>query len=86
MKFLKKCMKKSVFFFHYNKPASRSANAPKMTVHYKGACHVVDHIVCNVSTRTHHNKRQPHVVLKGKANNILFIEDVPSKEKTALIT
>lgn len=77
---------KRVFFFHYNKPASRSANAPKMTVHYKGACHLVDHIICDVSVHTHHNKHQPHVVLKGKANNIVFIEDVPSKQKTALIT
>lgn len=79
-------MKKRVFFFHYNKPASRSANSPKMTVHYRGACHIVDNIICNVSTYTHHNKRQPHVVLKGKAANILFIEDVPSQKRTALIT
>lgn len=79
-------MSKRVFFFHYNKPASRSANTPKMTVHYKGVCHIVDHIICSVSVHTHHNKRQPYVVLKGKANNIVFIEDVPSKETTALIT
>lgn len=77
--------KTRVFFFHYNKPASRTANAPKMTVHYKGACHIVDHIICDVSTHTHHNKRQPHVVLKGKAHDILFIEDVPSKSTTAHI-
>jgi hypothetical protein len=79
-------MNKRVFFFHYNKPASRSANAPKMTVHYKGVCHIVDHINCSVSVHTHHNKNQPHVVLKGKANNIVFIEDVTSQHKTALIT
>jgi hypothetical protein len=79
-------MSQRVFFFHYNKPASRSANTPKMTVHYKNICHIVDHIICDVNVHTHHNKRQPHVVLKGKANNIIFIEDVPSKHKTALIT
>ena len=78
-------MKKLTFFFHYNKLASRSANSPKMTVHYKSACHIVDNIICNVPTYTHHNKRQPHVVLKGKANNILFIEDAPDKKLTAHI-
>ena len=79
-------MKPRVFFFHYNKPASRSANVPKMTVHYKGVCHIVDHILCHVSVHTHHNKRQPHVVLKGKATNINFIVDFPNKRKVAVIT
>jgi len=79
-------MSKRVFFFHYNKPASRSANSPKMTVHYKGVCHIVDHIICDVCVHTHHNKKQPHVILKGKANNIIFINDAPRKLITAHIT
>jgi hypothetical protein len=56
---------KRVFWFHYNKPASRSYGIPKMTIHYKGTCHIVDHIQCNVNVATYHRKSQPHVVLKG---------------------
>lgn len=70
---------KRVFFFHYNKPASRSAKSPKMTLHYKGVCHIVDHIICEATVNTHHNKLQPHVVLKGKATDILFTNTRPKR-------
>ena len=76
---------KRVFFFHYNKPASRSAKSPKMTLHYKGVCHIVDHIACEATVNTHHNKLQPHVVLKGKATDILFVNMQPSGKTNAYI-
>jgi hypothetical protein len=75
-------MNKKVFWFHYNKPASKMANNPKMTVHHNGICHIVDHIICDVSTYTKHNKRQPHVVLKGKCSSI---DIVKTTVKTAII-
>jgi hypothetical protein len=62
--------KQYIFWFHYNKPKSRLSQSPKMTIHYKGACHIVDHINCNVFIKTHHRNSQPHIVIKGKANSI----------------
>jgi hypothetical protein len=63
---------KRVFFFHYNKIASRKENKPKLTVHYKNTCYLVDHIICEAKTRTKHNKRQPHVVISGKSDHVYF--------------
>lgn len=59
-----------VFKYHYNKPESRRLRKPKMSVHFNKKCHVVDHIQCNVPARTHHMKRQPYCVMKGKCWNV----------------
>lgn len=60
-------MKPRIFFFHYNKPASRAAGRAKVSVHQGGVCHVVDNIECHVHTwgrlRT---AKQPHFVMAGK--------------------
>jgi|APGre2960657404_1045060.scaffolds.fasta_scaffold316384_1 hypothetical protein len=56
---------KRVFWFHYNKPLSRKLGKPMMTIHFAGACHSVEGIVCNVKTWTHIRKTQPHIVIKG---------------------
>lgn len=79
-------MKSTSFFFHYNKPASRAARAPKMSVHFAGACFIVDHVECNVPVKTKHNKRQPFCVLKGKLKNIEIIKELPDGLATAIIT
>jgi hypothetical protein len=42
--------KDRVFFFHYNKIASKKENKPKLTLHYKNTCHLVDHILLKVET------------------------------------
>ena len=57
---------KKVFFYHYNKQASRKAGKPQITVHYNKTCHIVDNITCNVPTWGHIRKEQPHFVVKGK--------------------
>lgn len=62
-------MKRS-FWFHYNKPASRAANKPQITVHYQGQCLVVDNIVCNVPTAGRLRKTQPFWVIAGKTKDI----------------
>jgi hypothetical protein len=61
-----------VFWFHYNKPASNSAKKPQITVHYKGACHVVDNVVCNVKTEGRIRNSQPRWVIAGKTKDIRF--------------
>ncbi len=57
------------FWFHYNKPESKKSGTPKLTVHYNRTCYVVDHIECEVPTKTHHRNKQPHCVLRGKCEN-----------------
>lgn len=55
------------FFFHFNKPASRSAKKPKISVHTKGKCHIVDNVECEVPVKGRINKRrQPHFVMAGR--------------------
>lgn len=61
-------MKRS-FWFHYNKPASRQLNKPQITVHYKGACHVVDNVVCKVDTQGRVRNSQPYWVMTGKCSS-----------------
>ena len=60
------------FWYHYNKPASRSQGCNILTVHFKGACHLVKDIVCRVPTTTRSRKAQPHCVIAGDASEILI--------------
>lgn len=68
-------MRKYSFFFHYNKPASQKAGSPKMSVHYRGVCHVVDHVVSHVGCESKYRKQQPHCVMSGQASNVTFRGD-----------
>ncbi len=63
---------KTVFFYHYSKPASRAAKSPKLSLHYRGACHIIDSISCYVPTYSRNRKIQPHVVITGKSDNIII--------------
>ena len=74
----------NVFYLHYNKPASRLARKPLLSVHYKKKCFVVDHVDCRVPMRSKHQKRQPFCILKGKCSSIIFNEEQPGLT-TALI-
>lgn len=56
------------FWYHYNKPASKKAGYPIITVHYGGVCHFVKNVVCNVPTGGKLRKRQPHFVVAGKCS------------------
>lgn len=64
----------AAFWFHYNKPASRAAGEPRLTVHCQGACHIVRHIECHVPVRTRERKSQPHVVMAG-TGSVRFLDD-----------
>jgi len=63
---------KKTFFYHYNKPASRAAKKPIMSVHFNKKCYIVDHIMCHVTSYTQHRKRQPYCVMKGKCMNVVI--------------
>lgn len=58
------------FWFHYNKPASLKAGAPRLTVHFGGVCHIVAHIECRVPVSSKVRARQPRCVIEGKAREV----------------
>ncbi len=71
--------KSRVFFFHYNKPASKKANKTMWSVHWNNACYIVENIDCRVPVLSKTNKRQPFATMKGKGR-------VKVNNKTAVIT
>ncbi len=54
------------FFFHFNKPASRAAGKPQISVHTAGKCHIVDNVICDVPTVGRIKKTAPTFVMTGK--------------------
>lgn len=58
------------FWFHYNKPASKTVGKPQITIHYKNECIIVDNLICNVPTLGRLRKTQPHWVVAGKTRGI----------------
>lgn len=67
---------KRAFFFHYNKPASQAAGCPRLSVHYRGACHIVHEVDCGVPIKSRNRKTQPRCVMAGKCSDILFFDGV----------
>ena len=65
-----------IFYYHYNKPASKKLGKPILTIHWNDKCNLVEKIICNVPTWSHNRKHQPHCVIKGKANDIQFNNNV----------
>lgn len=65
-------MRSYKFFFHYNKPASKKAGKPQVSVHYKGVCMIGDaeKLVCNAVTSGKINKKQPHFVMIGESPKV----------------
>ena len=59
-----------VFWYHYNKPASKKAGKPQITIHYNDQCIIVDNLICKVETYGHIRKAQPFFVVKGKCKEI----------------
>jgi len=73
------------FFIHYNKQASRSSGRNVLTLHWKNACHLVNHFVSEkVDMESHENKRQPRCVFRGFAKLVRFIND-PVRGRVAVI-
>jgi len=61
------------FWFHYNKPESRKRGKNVLTIHYRGVCHLVESIECNVPIKTRDRKDQPRCVMAG--TGVLSIEN-----------
>ncbi len=59
-------MKEYRFFYHYYKQTG------KMSVHFKGVCHIVDNVSCLVPCETKWKSTQPKLVMQGFAKE-LFI-------------
>lgn len=59
-------MKPRRFFYHFNKKHN------KMTIHYRGVCHIVGDVDCRVSCETKWNKRQPRLVMRGFAEDLII--------------
>jgi hypothetical protein len=74
----------SRFWFHFNKPASRKAGHPVMTVHTGGKCLLVRAIVCKGPTCTRERPTQPRMVIAGQGN-VVVTEDAAGN-RTATIT
>lgn len=64
------------FWFHYNKPFSKKANKPQITIHYKGKCLIVDNLNCHVVTNGRIRKIQPYFVIEGRCNTIEIKENI----------
>ncbi len=55
-----------VFWFHYNKPASRKAGRNILTVHFADQCHLVHDVVLNsMNLRSATRSAQPRCILRG---------------------
>lgn len=66
------------FFYHYNRPATKKAGVPMISLHYDGKCHIVRDIrLVKLSERSRTTmKRQPNFVMTGKANKIDIVDGV----------
>ena len=70
-------LKKYKFWFHYNKPASRTAGEPRLTVHFRDQCYLVNKVCCyGIDIVTRNNKKQPHCVVAGNATDLVIKNDV----------
>lgn len=71
-------------FFHYSKPASLAAGTPKLTVHFKGVCHIVDHIMCLAPVESHHQSHQPRCIMRGKTREVNIVTNA-KQQRVAVI-
>jgi hypothetical protein len=71
--------------FHYHKAASRRAGRNVLSVHWKGKCHLVHHILCAVKLETHHQKKQPHCILRGFARQVLIHEGLGERWRGGVV-
>jgi hypothetical protein len=57
------------FYYHYNKPASKQQKRDLMSFHFKGQCHIVPDIECEVKCKSKIRNRQPRIVMEGFASD-----------------
>lgn len=64
------------FWYHYNKPESKKAGYPKLTLHFRRTCNIIDRIEINVPTYSRNRNSQPYLVIAGEANKIEIINGI----------
>lgn len=64
------------FYFHYNKPATQRAGKIQVSIHIDKKCHIVDNVVCDVSTKGHLKKTQARFVMRGKCNDFEIKDNI----------
>lgn len=64
------------FFFHYNKPATKKAGKPVVSLHYKNQCILIENLICNVPIQSRVRERQPRLVMVGKSDNVIIKDKV----------
>ncbi len=69
-------MKLKSFFFHYNKPASMKAGKVQISLHYDKVCHILDNLICYVTTTGRVRKGQPRFVMTGKCGRVDIVDGV----------
>lgn len=68
--------RKYTFWFHYNKAQSVKAGIPKLSIHYKGVCHIMSAIDCRVNTYSYYRRgEQPNLIIKGVCSEFKIIDD-----------
>lgn len=68
------------FFYHYNKPASKTQGKNVITIHWEGACNLVNKIkTIGIDVESHDQKRQPRCIMRGYATEVLFKTDTDGK-------
>ena len=60
------------FWFHYNKPESKRQGRSVLTLHWDNTCHPIHHIKCDMPIESHNRKQQPHCVIRGWCNTVIF--------------
>lgn len=60
------------FWFHYNKPASKKAGKPQLSLHYNKTCYIVDSLNINVRTESYNRTKQPHCIIRGTCKQVLI--------------
>jgi hypothetical protein len=63
------------FWFHYNRQASAAAGAPRLSLHYRGRCHLVSSLDVRCRTWSRARTQQPRLVICGDAERIEIGED-----------
>lgn len=74
------------FFYHYNKPESRALGKNVITIHWEGACHLVNKIkTIGIDVESHDQKRQPRCIMRGHATSVIFAHNEDGT-KTGIIS
>jgi hypothetical protein len=74
------------FFYHYNKPESLKRQRNVITIHWEGACRMVNKIkTIGIDVESHDQKRQPRCIMRGFAASVIIAHN-PDGTTTGIIS